>query len=94
VAGEIRAVEEAVNLAVEIDARVKIYHDYTGVAYWVVPDPKYGKPWKAKSKFTAAYAEAISKHLDRIVFCKVKAHTGVEYNEHVDRLAKEALGLK
>jgi ribonuclease HI len=94
VAGEIRAVEEAVKLAVEIDARIKIYHDYTGVAYWVVPDPKYGKPWKAKSKFTAAYAEAISKHLDRIVFCKVKAHTGVEYNEHVDRLAKEALGLK
>ena len=54
------------------------------------------KAWKANLKGTKAYSdfyENIKKDID-VDFIHVMAHTGIEYNERVDKLAKEALDEK
>ena len=51
--------------------------------------------WKANkcgTKMYKAYFDSIKDRLS-VVFYKVKAHSGNEYNEEADRLAKNALGI-
>jgi len=86
VAGELAAVMRAVKWAIEQNIRpVVIHHDYTGIAAWALGD------WKAKNKFTQAYAKFIAPHNHWISFNKVKGHTGVAGNELADKLAGEAI---
>lgn len=88
VAGELAGALEAIQWAEKNDIRpITIYHDYSGLAHWA------SGYWKANNKFTIAYATFVSPKLDWITFRKVAGHTGVDGNEVVDRLAKEALGL-
>ncbi len=91
VAGEIMGAQIAMNYALEQEANILvIYHDYEGVEKWCT------KAWEAKQEGTKkykAYYEQVAKQLD-IRFVKVKAHSGDQYNEQADRLAKDALGLK
>lgn len=64
-----------------------IYYDYAGIEMWAT------KKWKANLKLTQEYvvfSQEIMKDIN-IIFHKVKAHSGVEYNEQVDKLAKIAL---
>lgn len=66
---------------------IDIRYDYAGIEQWVVGN------WKAKTKLTRKYANAMkewSKDID-IAFTKVTAHTNVMYNERADQLAKAAL---
>ena len=91
VAGEIMGAQIAMEYAVKQEARtLVIYHDYEGIEKWCT------KAWEAKQNGTKkykAYYDRIEKQLD-IRFVKVKAHSGDQYNEQADRLAKDALGLK
>lgn len=91
VAGEIMGAQIAMKYALEQQASaVIIYHDYEGVEKWCT------KAWEAKQDGTKqykAYYEQAARQLD-IRFVKVKAHSGDQYNEQADRLAKDALGLK
>ena len=91
VAGEIMGAQIAMNYAVEQQAStLVIYHDYEGVEKWCT------KAWEAKQEGTKkykAYYEQVAQQLD-IRFVKVKAHSGDQYNEQADRLAKDALGIK
>lgn len=91
VAGEIMGAQIAMQYAVAEGARtLVVYHDYEGVEKWCT------KAWAAKQHGTQkykAYYDKIAKQLD-VRFVKVKAHSGDEYNEQADRLAKDALGLK
>ena len=91
VAGEIMGAQIAMEYAVEQEAStLVIYHDYEGVEKWCT------KAWEAKQNGTQkykAYYDNIAQQLD-IRFVKVKAHSGDQYNEQADRLAKDALGLK
>lgn len=90
VAGEILGSEQAVNWALEHGYQaVTIYYDYEGIEKWA------NGIWKANKPGTKRYQAFIAQKREEIdiFFEKVAAHTGVEYNELADQLAKEALGL-
>ena len=87
VAGEIAAVTHAVEKAKTLNVRIRIYHDYSGISLWVTGD------WQAKNKFTQAYVAFMRAHQGLYEFKKVAGHSGDQFNDYVDRLAKEALGI-
>lgn len=87
VAGEIAAVQHAVEKAKTLAVRIRIYHDYSGISLWVTGD------WQAKNKFTQAYVTFMRAHQGLYEFKKVTGHSGDRFNDYVDRLAKEALGI-
>ena len=62
-----------------------ICHDYEGIARWAKGE------WQAKSNIAQMYVKAAKPYLHRVQFEKVAAHTGVKWNELVDKLAKEAI---
>lgn len=66
---------------------ISIYYDYLGIEMWA-----RGK-WKANKKVSQDYVTYFKKYAQEIEvqFVKVKAHTGVQYNERADQLAKDAL---
>lgn len=88
VAGELEAAKYAMRYAYDEGLeRIKIYYDYAGIEMWAKKD------WKANLDFTKEYVEFyenITKRVE-VVFAKVKAHTGEQYNEEVDLLAKSAV---
>lgn len=88
VAGEMLGAMFAVRYAKNKKCKsVKICHDYIGIERWA---KGY---WKTKNKFTAGYADYMKRHGKEIdiLFEKVDAHTGVEFNERADQLAKYAV---
>jgi viroplasmin and RNaseH domain-containing protein len=91
VAGEIRgamfAMEQAIMKKKEI---LYLHYDYMGIEKWAIGE------WKTNKYGTQRYKKYFDSIKDKIkvVFIKVKAHSGDEYNEEADRLAKEALGIK
>ena len=91
VAGEIKGAEFFIRYCAEHGIReVEIYYDYEGIAAWAE-----GR-WKTNKDGTIAYKKAydeLSKSVS-VTFCKVKGHSGDKYNDMVDRLAKDALGIK
>ena len=90
VAGELSGAMRACSLAKELGKQeIIIVHDYEGIAKWV--DEK--NPWKANLRATQeykAFIEKMRKYL-KITFVWTKGHAGVEGNELVDKLAKEAI---
>lgn len=90
VAGEIEAAKIAMIYAKEQGVKsIAIYHDYEGIAKWALGQWKTNKI--GTQKYASFYKE-ISKEL-KVVFVKVKAHAGDQYNEEADQLAKKAIGL-
>lgn len=91
VAGEILGAVEAVRLAQNLGMKkLTIFHDYEGIAAWVL-----GK-WKCKKPETRRYVmfmwEAMELGL-KIYFTHVKGHSGDNGNDEADQLAKLAVGL-
>ncbi|MDD2234816.1 MAG: ribonuclease H family protein [Desulfitobacteriaceae bacterium] len=87
VAGEIAAVLQALKRAAEMKARIRINHDYAGIAFWVNGE------WRTKTKYTELYVKLMKQYEGIYIFQKVQAHSGDKYNNYVDRLAKDALGI-
>jgi Predicted double-stranded RNA/RNA-DNA hybrid binding protein len=87
VAGEIAAVIFAVKRAAQMKVRVRINHDYAGIAFWVNGN------WRTKNKHTELYVKIMKQYEGIYIFEKVQAHSGHKYNDYVDKLAKEALGI-
>lgn len=86
VAGELKAVEEAVFWAKENKVAVlDIYYDYDGIKYWVTGE------WKAKKNLTKKYKDFILNSKVKLNFYKVKSHSGDKYNDMADKLAKNML---
>lgn len=92
VAGELCAVTSAIISAYNSGINdLDIYYDYKGIEEWAM-----GR-WKAKNEFTKKYVDFINKCKDlgiTLRFHKVKGHSGDEYNDMVDKLAKKACGVK
>ena len=90
VAGEIKGSMAAMQYCLDkgIDD-VVIYYDYEGIAKWCTGE------WKTNKVGTKAYAAFYNSIKDRlnVEFRHVKGHSGDKYNDLVDHLAKQALGL-
>lgn len=65
----------------------RINYDYEGIEKWAMGD------WKTNKALTKCYAiiSKVAMENSKILFNKVPAHAGVELNEVVDQLAKDAL---
>lgn len=90
VAGEIKASELAMQYALDNGyTSLSIYHDYQGIASWCLGE------WKTNKAGTIAYKQFYDDIKDKLKvhFIKVKGHSGDEYNEIADGLAKKALGI-
>ena len=81
--GAMRAMEEAAKLGKK---KIYLHYDYEGIRSWALAF------WKTNKEGTIYYKnfyDSIKAKLE-VKFIKVEAHTGVKYNELVDKLAKEA----
>lgn len=89
VAGEIRAAQIAMQYSVDHQIpMLRIYHDYEGIAKWCTGE------WQAKKEGTRDYRAFYQSLKDQlqVEFVKVKGHSGDQYNDLADALAKAALG--
>lgn len=91
VAGEIKGAEKIFSFCMENKiSSVEIFFDYAGIEKWCTGE------WKRNKAGTIHYHEEYNKIKTEVnvSFTKVKAHSGDEFNERVDFLAKTALGIK
>lgn len=91
VAAELEAVKESINWALQYNkSKISIYYDYEGIEKWA------NGQWKANKAITKEYARFIKEKgaILQIEFIKVPAHSGVQFNEEVDAIAKNALIAK
>lgn len=90
VAGELKGAMKAMKFALdnEIDT-IALHYDYKGIEKWATGE------WKTKNEWTKSYKEFYQniKCDLNVLFVKVKAHSGDEYNDLADSLAKSAIGL-
>ncbi len=84
VLGEIFAAKKAIIWCKEnkVD-KVTIYYDYEGIKKWATGE------WKAKQPLTKDYADFMQSSKVVIRWKKVMSHSGVYWNEKVDKLARE-----
>jgi len=85
VAGELQAVLKALDWCKTngVDA-ITIHYDYNGIEKWVTDE------WEANKTLTKQYGDAVRASDIHISWQKVAAHTGIKWNEYVDRLARSA----
>jgi len=86
ITGEIKAVIEAIKYcnANGID-NIRLYYDYNGLKYWALGQ------WKANIISTKYYRDFMKKQTIKIEWVKISSHTGVFWNEQVDKLAKSVI---
>jgi ribonuclease HI len=86
VAGELQAVLKALEWCKTTGVgAITIHYDYYGIEKWVTGE------WKANKTLTKQYRDAVRTSDIQVSWQKVDAHTGVKWNEYVDRLAKSAV---
>lgn len=89
VAGEVEAAMFAVRYAIQHKFdKITVYYDYNGISGWA-------GGWRANEPGAKRYKEFIvyAKNQISIEFKKVKAHSGNQYNDMADKLAKKACGI-
>lgn len=90
VAGEIKGSEFVMQYCIDNNIKsVDIYYDYQGIEKWCTGE------WKTNKTGTQKYREFYQNASKKISvnFIKVKGHSGDEYNDLADKLAKSALNL-
>lgn len=87
IGGELEAALKAMQYSLDTGySKLVIYFDFLGIKNWV------DKSWRAESNAAKDYVLRFELYKQiEIEFIKVAAHTGDEYNERADRLAKNAL---
>ena len=99
--GELQSTLEALQYVIDhidevVDDKIIIYYDYLGIEKWATTE------WAARKEVSKDYQSSVIKkllilrhvHNIEVSFEKVKAHSGVHYNEEVDKLAKIACGVE
>lgn len=71
------------------DVRLSIYHDYKGIRNFITGPEK----WTPSKPATISYAYIVQQYMkehpaSRLNFVKVKAHSGIKWNEAVDKLTR------
>lgn len=95
IAGEVLAAMQALQIADKAGATsITIYHDYAGIHNWT-KEPGEEDYWLAKRMLSKQYV-AYVWHLRtdkalKINFKHTPGHSGIEYNELADKLAKAAI---
>ncbi len=90
VAGEIKGSEAAMQYAFDNGySKITIYYDYEGIEKWCLGLWKTNKEGTREYK---AFYDKISKKVE-VNFVKVKGHSNDHYNDMVDELAKQAIGI-
>lgn len=88
IAGECFGALNAIKWAIKQGYQsVIIHYDYLGIEMWAL-----GK-WRANKTVSKDYVTYFKKYSSQIdvSFVKVKAHSGIDFNERADQLAKDAL---
>lgn len=88
IAGEVFGALHAIQWAIQNHfKKIIIHYDYIGIKHWALGE------WRTNKPVSIDYAEAYKKLAVQIEveFVKVKAHSGIKYNEMVDQIAKDAL---
>ncbi|TWT11279.1 MULTISPECIES: viroplasmin family protein [unclassified Streptococcus] len=91
VAGEVLSVIHALTWMKEQGyTSAAIYYDYIGIEEWVTGG------WKAEKPISKYYVKRYQELVDGldIDFIKVKAHSGVTYNDRADNLANQAIASR
>ena len=88
IAGEVKAALRAMEWAVNHNIfSIAIYYDYEGIRSWALGE------WKTNKSVSRDYKvkyDSLSSQV-KVYFNKVKAHSGVKFNELADQLAKRAI---
>src|SRR5699024_9174451 len=90
IAGEVFGTLHAILWAINHQyKKIIVYYDYLGIEKWALGE------WRTNKPVSIDYAETYKKLAPKIdvEFVKVKAHSGVEFNELADQLAKDAFKL-
>lgn len=83
VAGEIRAVIEVLEWCKEQNIHeITIFYDFQNIGKWATGE------FRTNTPMTQAYKEYIDNSDVKITWVKVESHTGIEFNERADALAK------
>ena len=88
VAGEVLGAVKAMEYALNNDAKkLVLYFDYQGIESWATG------AWKRNNELTRGYFEFVKGLKDKLTlsFQKVKGHSGDQFNELADELAKDAV---
>ncbi|HAX99119.1 MAG TPA: hypothetical protein DCY12_09610 [Candidatus Atribacteria bacterium] len=89
VGGELFAVIQVVQWCQkEKIPEITIYYDYLGIQKWVT------REWKTNISLTKNYADFIHNSPIHIHWQKVKSHSGDQWNQHADELAKKGTNVK
>jgi ribonuclease HI len=86
ITGEIKAVIEAIKYCNANGINdIRLYYDYNGLKYWALGQ------WKANIISTKYYRDFMKIQNIKIEWVKISSHTGVHWNEMVDKLAKSVI---
>lgn len=88
IAGEVFGALHAIQWAINHHfKKIIVHYDYLGIEKWALGE------WRSNKDVSIDYAESFQQLASKIKveFVKVKAHSGIEYNEMADQLAKDAL---
>lgn len=83
--GELEGAAQAIFWLRKNPQPATICHDYEGIARWALGE------WKRTSVVAKRYVERVQPLPEELRFEKIKAHSGEQWNELVDDLARGAL---
>lgn len=90
ISGEIIGTLESIKNCVKQNVfNIKVYYDYAGIEMWA------NNKWSTNSPISIMYKQELAKlktnYKINLTFQKVKAHSNIQYNEIVDKLAKKSV---
>src|SRR5690606_17533644 len=84
VVGELQATVQVLMWCEENDILdIEIFYDYEGIQKWAAGE------WRANNAATQHYQQTVQTSPVRVTWQKVKSHSGVHWNDVVDKLAKK-----